>query len=277
MHYSVAPVNEAGRARVAARVDNERPVDGGQCVRQLPQQLLAGLGGLDLPSLVVGCEQRRQSPPLLVAQVPGAAQQQPPVGPAVGAGPTAVAVDLLSDALPDNARWSNTYGSRTSCCASSESGAGSAAAKFDGADPARSSRRVSTWPWASTSRTSRTRPRPRRTSPPPAGVELVEQHHQVAPGQACSRLLHKLLRPRLGQRPHVVQVAQRPAALVRELGPQVGSEPVDDPAAPAGLSCRSRMSRPTDQYNPSSSLVAARAARTRDARTRALSCSSSSA
>jgi len=47
-----------------------------------------------------------------------------------------------------------------------------------------------------------------------------------------------------------------------------------DPAC----SCRSRMSRPTDQYNCSSSLLAAaRAARTCELRTRALSCSSSSA
>jgi len=68
--------------------------------------------------------------------------------------------------------------------------------------------------------------------PPLAAAEPVEQHHYVAPGQSCSGLLHKVVRPHLGQRPHVVQV---PAALVRELGPQGGGGPVDDPAAPAGL------------------------------------------
>ncbi len=182
-----------------------------------------------------------------------------------------------SAARSDSARWSNTYGSRTSCCASSESGVGRAAAKFDGADPARSSRRVATW-WAST---SRDQPYSLAAAAVPVplltGAELVEQHHQVAPGQSCSGLLHKLLRPRLSQRPHVVQVAPRPAPLVRELSSQVGREPVDDPAAPGGLFLPVKMSRPTDQYSPSSSLFAARAARTCEVRTRTLSCSSSSA
>jgi len=39
--------------------------------------------------------------------------------------------------------------------------------------------------------------------------------------------------PGLGKGPHAVQIAPRPAALVRELGPQVGHEPVDDPGCPS--------------------------------------------
>jgi len=49
---------------------------------------------------------------------------------------------LALRARSDSARWWNTYGSRTSCCASSESGVGSASAKFDGAGPTRSTSRV---------------------------------------------------------------------------------------------------------------------------------------
>jgi len=51
----------------------------------------------------------------------------------------------------------------------------------------------------------------------------------------------------------------------RELRPQVGREPVDDPAPQPACSCRSQTSRPTDKYSCSSLLFAAR---TREPRTR---------
>jgi len=59
----------------------------------------------------------------------------------------------------------------------------------------------------------------------------------MAPRQLCHGLWHKALGgwPGLGEGPHVVQVAPRPTALVRELSSQVLCEPVDHPAAPAGL------------------------------------------
>jgi len=62
-------------------------------------------------------------------------------------------------------------------------------------------------------------------------VEPVQQHHNVAPGQLCSSLLH-FLRPRLGEGPHVVQVPASQAAGVGETCPQVGGEPLDHPGAP---------------------------------------------
>ena len=81
-----------------------------------------------------------------------------------------------------------------------------------------------------------------------------------------------VLRSRLGQRPHVVQVAPPPALLVWELGPQVGREPamtrLPQPAARAGSGCPG----PSDQYSCSNSLFTARAARTRDARARLEPC-----
>ena len=59
----------------------------------------------------------------------------------------------------------------------------------------------------------------------------------MAPRQLCHGLWHKALGgwPGLGEGTHVVQVAPRPAPLVRELRSQVGREPVDHPAAPPGL------------------------------------------
>ena len=80
--------------------------------------------------------------------------------------------------------------------------------------------------------------------------------------------MHEFLGPGLGQRPHVTEVAPRPTPLVRERLAQVHGKPVDHPAAPAGLLLPVQ-GAPADQYNPSSSLFAAR--------TRSLSCSSSSA
>jgi hypothetical protein len=76
------------------------------------------------------------------------------------------------------------------------------------------------------------------------GVERVHEHEEVCPGKLCSGLLHKLLnvRPALGDRAHVVQVASRQATHVRELAAQVVSEPIDHLGAPAvfGLALKDR-------------------------------------
>ena len=62
-----------GEGTVAAGIGDQRPGGGGQCVQQLPQQFLAGPGGLNLAGGVVSGEQRPQPAPLLVGRVPGAA------------------------------------------------------------------------------------------------------------------------------------------------------------------------------------------------------------
>ena len=55
----------------------------------------------------------------------------------------------------------------------------------------------------------------------------------MAPGQSCNDLLHDSpVRPRLGARAHVLQVARREALDLGERGVQIGTEPVDDMRAP---------------------------------------------
>ncbi len=58
----------------------------------------------------------------------------------------------------------------------------------------------------------------------------------MSPGQFRNRLLRNLaVRPRTGKLPHVFEVPERQASHLRELGPQVARQPVDDLAAPALL------------------------------------------
>ena len=65
-------------------------------------------------------------------------------------------------------------------------------------------------------------------------VELGQQRHDVEPRQLVSRLLTKsAVRAMQGEEPHVLEVARRPAAHVREGGLQVARQAVDHLRAPA--------------------------------------------
>lgn len=66
------------------------------------------------------------------------------------------------------------------------------------------------------------------------GIELVEQGDVAEPGQLCKHPLHEFpVRPGLGEGPHILEVPGREAGGLRELGPQVHGQPVDDLGAPA--------------------------------------------
>ncbi len=110
---------------------------------------------------------------------------------------------------------------------------------------------------------------------PPAG-KPVHKHPHLAPQQLCRSPWHKV--PGAGRGTKLPAFGQASAKdrmwcrlrrdqprRSRELRPQVGREPVDDPAPQPACSCRSQTSRPTDKYSCSSLLFAAR---TREPRTR---------
>jgi hypothetical protein len=65
-------------------------------------------------------------------------------------------------------------------------------------------------------------------------VQLRQERHDVEPRQLVSRLLTKLaVRAMLGEKPHVLEVARRPAAHVRKGVLEVSGQAVDDLGAPA--------------------------------------------
>jgi hypothetical protein len=67
-------------------------------------------------------------------------------------------------------------------------------------------------------------------------AQLVEEHHVMAPGQLCCAALHNCrIRPRRGERPHVLEVARRVPPRIGEPFPQVDGQSVDDLRAPAFL------------------------------------------
>ena len=56
------------------------------------------------------------------------------------------------------------------------------------------------------------------------------------PGQLCKAVLHNCrIRPRRGERPHVLQIPGRVAAGSREPFPQIRGQPIDDPGPPSLL------------------------------------------
>ena len=132
----------------------------------------------------------------------------------------------------------------------------------------------------STSTSSSTPDRARHAQPPTAAPlasgKPVHKHPHLAPQQLCRSPWHKV--PGAGRGTKLPAFGQASAKdrmwcrlrrdqprRSRELGPQVGREPVDDPAPQPACSCRSQTSRPTDKYSCSSLLFAAR---TREPRTR---------
>ena len=66
------------------------------------------------------------------------------------------------------------------------------------------------------------------------GGELFEDCEVVVPGNLCKHRLHKcLIRPRLGERPHIFQVARRESLHIGEGSLEVRRQAVDHFGAPA--------------------------------------------
>jgi len=64
-------------------------------------------------------------------------------------------------------------------------------------------------------------------------TDAIEEPNVVTPGQSCNKLLHNSrVWPRLGERPHVLQVARREPLHLRKRNVEVGAEPLDDVRPP---------------------------------------------
>jgi hypothetical protein len=94
-------------------------------------------------------------------------------------------------------------------------------------------------------------------------LELLNQGDVVILRQLCKRRLHNLLvRPRLGEGPHILEVSGRKPGNVREVPAEVSRQVVNDLGPHPRLSWRSKMSLPMPQYSKTSSRLTESPART---------------